>query len=241
MKLNSIYTTFNGEVNPQGIGSPCIFVRLQGCHLRCYLKTMGILCDTPEGLERSKERDNPSYIFSEIEKVAEKSGLKLITLTGGDPLWNKKGDLILLLSLLSENGYTVNVETSGTISWLPYQHLKNINWILDYKCSSTGVDKKLNLLDYPEHLSSLVETDYIKFVVKDQQDYSEFLQFLPLYDLQNCKAKIAVGPFWGGELNPIEIFKMLERDGLLAKTIINMQTHKMAVSSDYSKTIPTDI
>ena len=36
MKLNNIYTTFQGEVNAFGIGMPVIFIRLQGCHLRCY-------------------------------------------------------------------------------------------------------------------------------------------------------------------------------------------------------------
>jgi len=242
MKLNSIYTTFNGEVNAQGIGSPVIFVRLQGCHLRCYKKTMGILCDTPEGLKKPTQRDEINSIFAEIEQVSKTTGLKLITLTGGDPLWNKEEELIELFTLLSKGGYTTNVETSGTISWLPYRHIPRVHWVLDYKCKSTGVSPKLNLLAFRDNLLELDKNDFIKFVIYDGADYEEFLSFFKFKELvTNCQANIAVGAFWGGKLDTFELFEMLKKDGLLSKITINMQTHKMAVSSDYNKFIPTDI
>lgn len=241
MKLNNIYTTFNGEVNPQGIGSLCIFVRLQGCHLRCYKKTLGILCDTPEGLKKPADRDKISYIFAQIEQVSKDTGLKLITLTGGDPLWNKEEELIELLTLLSDSGYTVNVETSGTISWMPYRHIKNVNWILDYKCKSAGVHQKTNLLHYTKLLESLTDQDFIKFVIYDEMDYEEFKGFATVHYLTVCQARLAVGAYWGGKLDTFELFEKLKADKLLGKVCMNMQTHKMAVSSDYNIKIPTDI
>ena len=57
IKVNTIYPAFAGEVNAHGIGVPCVFVRLAGCNLRCYFKTKGILCDTPEALEMKNGKD----------------------------------------------------------------------------------------------------------------------------------------------------------------------------------------
>ena len=91
MFLNTIYTTFQGEVNPFGIGFPVIFLRLQGCHLRCYKKTLGVLCDTPEGLDKPIAETKISYIFAEIEKVSEKY-----------VFLNKKNEFFSVLRLLCE-------------------------------------------------------------------------------------------------------------------------------------------
>ena len=241
MKLNTIYTTFNGEVNIKGIGSLCIFVRLQGCHLRCYLKTLGVLCDTPEGLQKSRETDEISYIFAEVEKVSKATGLKLITLTGGDPLWNKESEVLELLTLLSDNGYTVSVETSGTLSWKPYRHIKNVHWVLDYKGESTGVKLKKNLLLDTSHLELLDENDFIKFVLYDMKDYNEFHFMVNQAYKLGVKATIAVGAYWGGKLEPLQIFDLLKGDGLLDKVTMNFQVHKMAVSSRYDIEIPKEI
>lgn len=241
MKLNTIYSTFNGEVNFKGIGSNCIFLRLQGCHLRCYKKTLGILCDTPEGLKKSTERDEISLIFAGVEKVSKDTGLKLITLTGGDPLWNKESELIELLTLLSDNGYIVNVETSGTLSWLPYIHIKNVHWIIDYKGKSTGVQKTKNLLLDANFIRSLGEKDFIKFVIYDLEDFNDFLDYMTFYEKSGGKTNVSVGAFWGGKLDTLEIFNLLKENKQLAKVSVNMQTHKMAVSSDYNKSIPLEI
>ena len=77
MKLNSLYITFQGEQYPHGIGHPAIFLRLQGCHLRCYKKTMGILCDTPEGLVKPKEHDDVMEIVNKTITLSKKTGTLL--------------------------------------------------------------------------------------------------------------------------------------------------------------------
>lgn len=240
MKLNNIYTTFNGEVNTKGIGSPCIFLRLQGCPIRCYAKTMGILCDTPEALKKSKDKDTPKSIIHKLNQERERTGLSFITLTGGDPLWNDENDLHELFTLFKDNGYHVSVETSGTISWLPYRKYTNVDWVIDYKGASTGIDSKLNLLLNSEHLNSLSDRDFIKFVVANNvNDYNEVVNFVKSTD---TKAKIAVGTFWGSNtISTLSLFKLLKHDKLLSRVTINMQTHKLVVRPDYNATIPTDI
>lgn len=240
MKLNNIYVTFNGEVNKDGIGSPCIFLRLQGCHLRCYLKTIGVLCDTPEGLKKPDEGDNIFDIFAEVEQVSKNTGLKLVTLTGGDPLWNKEQEVRELLNLLSVNGFTVNVETSGTISWLPYRHIKNVHWIIDYKGKSAGVKQQNLSLDF-NHFKSLDKNDFIKFVIYDREDFEECKTAVGLLKGLGVSTNIAVGTYWGGKIEPLELFNLLKENNMLPYVTMNFQVHKMAVSSNYKTEIPTDI
>ena len=241
MFLNTIYTTFQGEVNPFGIGYPVIFLRLQGCHLRCYKKTLGVLCDTPEGLDKPIAETKISYIFAEIEKVSEKYGIKVVTLTGGDPLWNKEEELIELFSGLVDRGFSICVETSGTISWLPYSVISNsIYWVLDYKLKSSGVKNSSKLFSDSEHLQDLSEKDFIKFVIYDDDDLDEAISVV-----NNLKDKtlvnFAFGSFWGGKLTTFDIFNRVIDEGLLSCVSINMQTHKMAVSSNYNVEIPKEI
>lgn len=241
MKLNAIYSTFNGEVNRYGIGSPCIFLRLQGCHIRCYKRTLGILCDTPEALNKPKTSTEINSIFAEVDQARHDTGLRLVTLTGGDPLWNDEAELRALFTGLIDRGYTVSVETSGTLSWLPYNNISpNISWVLDYKLKSAGVKNSEKLFTDTIHLESLREIDIIKFVVYDVNDFLQMRD--AIRELHGkTKAQLAVGCYWGGLIEPFELFEMLKTEKLLDKIVFNMQTHKMAVSSDYKKEIPKKI
>lgn len=241
MKLNNIYTTFNGEVNNKGIGSPVIFLRLQGCHLRCYLKTLGVLCDTPEGLKKPEEMDNIRGIYEEVKSLSDGTGIKLITLTGGDPLYNKQEELEELFDLLIYEGkFEINVETSGTLSWLPYAYYPKLHWVIDYKGKSAGVKLKNLVLDR-EHLGTLDKDDYIKFVIYDDADFEECVESVEFIRGTGSKVNIAVGCYWGGKIEPLELFEKLKERKMLNKVTMNFQVHKMAVSSVYNKEIPKDI
>ena len=240
MKLNALYLTFQGEVNISGIGKPVVFLRLQGCHLRCYKRTMGILCDTPEGLEKSKDKDDVYSIVNKTLTMCNKHNVNLVTLTGGDPLWNREKDVKLLLSLLSSQGIQVSVETSGTLSWLPYSMLPNVSWVLDYKLRSAGLKKPAELFQDQNHLNALTKEDIIKFIIYDKEDLKEAQK--QAFRLRNLtKAQLSMGAFWGGKLNTFDIFNHLKDNSMLGFCTINMQTHKMAVSSKYDTEIPEKI
>ena len=134
--INCVYPAFQGEVNSDGIGAPVIFVRFQGCHLRCYAKTLGTLCDTPEGLEGKSGGINYSlndlYTIINTQSIMM-GGVKLLCITGGDPLWRKKEPMIELFLWLSKKGFTMSIETSGTLSIEPYRYIPNVHFVLDYK------------------------------------------------------------------------------------------------------------
>lgn len=214
MLINTIYPSFMGECNPFGIGAPCIFVRTQGCNLKCYKEFGG--CDTPDSLSfKGKEMDN-----SDIVDAVR--GYKLVCITGGEPLC--QDDLASLLGTLCRS-HKVVIETNGSMDIRPYKHIKNVHFVVDYKLPSTCVEDRM----FKDNFFVLDENDYIKFVIKDETDYKRF------YTLTNgwrVKAKIAVGTFWGGEMSYSELFDRLQKDEL-THVHVNMQTHKMAFLYDH--------
>lgn len=242
LNVNAIYPTFQGEVNVKGIGAPVIFVRLQGCHLRCYKDTLGVLCDTPEALEGKEVIHNMSIfdITQKVNTIREETGISLICLSGGDPLWRTPDTVLALLTALVNNHFDVSIETSGTLSIKPYARIEGVHFVLDYKTKSAGVKQKFII----NEIDLLKSTDFIKFVLYDTADYEEFKEVLPLL---KTKAQIGVGVYWGGKLGTMQLFSLLTKDGLLNKVQLNVQLHKMATFCDLHQdlieqtSIPTKI
>jgi 7-carboxy-7-deazaguanine synthase len=101
IQVHSIFHTIQGE----GIyvGTPSIFVRLYGCNLQCPL------CDTD--YTSSKHSYTIEDLVSKTVDVGKET-TKLVVITGGEPLLQDIGEFI---SLLVQGGYTVQIETNGTI------------------------------------------------------------------------------------------------------------------------------
>jgi len=119
-KINEIFETIQGE--GQYTGTASIFVRLQGCPVGCSW------CDTKqtwEQLESDKQRlstiiiktsDDPTWC--EVDETTILSTFieqgyraKHVVITGGEPCMF---DLTPLCELLHNNGYSTQIETSGT-------------------------------------------------------------------------------------------------------------------------------
>lgn len=235
MVINTIYTTFQGECNVWGIGAPVVFVRTGGCHLRCYKDTLGELCDTPEALEKGSGKEmSTEETFHRVEHVGQ--GLKRICLTGGDPLWRKPSELAEFFEEAYQRGYEVSVETSGTLDWTEYaKHFPNVFWVLDWKLPSCGpsVTSK-NILHKPELLSTLRDTDFIKFVVYDSLDFSHTVEAVLYVRQHSPDVRIAIGPYWGGPLTVFQTFNAVKEANLLDTVEINMQAHKLALTANFA-------
>jgi len=230
IKINTIYTTFDGEQNPYGIGYPTIFVRFQGCHIRCYVKTLGVLCDTPEALEL----DSPNakdYTVEElvhhVQRMGSSSGIDKVTITGGDPLFRHKEEkLHKLFRALRHAGFSkITVETSGTVKWAPYLIHDHVSFILDWKGKSTGIPQRLNLLYHSEQRETLRSHDYVKFVVYDDDDFQELVQAVPLFD--GSPAVLTAGVYFKGKISTFDLFSKLHHAGLLGRVRINAQVHQL--------------
>jgi organic radical activating enzyme len=104
VRINEVYPSIQGE----GLlaGTPSVFIRLQGCNLRCSW------CDQPKALERTQ---NSRDIEGLVEEVLDYS-IGHVVITGGEPFFEPNLD-ILVEKLLAEN-LSVQIETNGTL-WNP--------------------------------------------------------------------------------------------------------------------------
>lgn len=120
LNINEMFETIQGEGAHTGI--PSIFVRLQGCPVGCPW------CDTKHTWEIKEDlivsskkiieqtEESETYFLSndkELLTLFEKEGYlaKHVVITGGEPCMY---DLRGLTTLLHDNGFTTQIETSGT-------------------------------------------------------------------------------------------------------------------------------
>lgn len=158
MKVSEIFKSIEGE----GLrtGQTAVFVRLHGCNLRCSY------CDSMYAVEGNDFKTmSVAEIVEAVESYRNESGVKCVTLTGGEPLLHPGIDE--LLHKLSEAGFLVNIETNGTVpcKW----RLPDLFYTMDWKCKSSGMSSKMKM----ENIESLNAQDVLKFVVGSFEDLEE--------------------------------------------------------------------
>jgi len=156
------------------MGLPCVFVRTTGCHLRCSY------CDTEQAFFNGIEME----LLEVISKIRSFK-IKMVELTGGEPLLQKAS--FLLLKILCDLNHTVLLETSGAVS------IKNVDQrvhvILDVKTPSSGESSK----NVWHNLKLLWPGCEVKFVVSDFKDYEYAKKISEHYDLYN-KTTVLISP-----------------------------------------------
>lgn len=150
LQITEIFKSIQGESSYSGL--PCVFVRLTGCNLRCDY------CDTEYAFYGGKKMTVSETIFD-----IDQYGLKLVEITGGEPLLQVES-YDLMKGLLSLN-YQVMLETSGSMSIqdVPEEVIK----ILDLKCPDSGEVEKNDFTN----IDRLVSHDEVKFVIGSRKDY----------------------------------------------------------------------
>lgn len=148
--VNEIFTSIQGESTRSG--APCTFVRLTGCNLRCTY------CDTAYAFHQGEERD-----VEEVAAEVEGHGIRLVTVTGGEPLLQPA--VHTLIRKLLDAGYDVQVETSGAVETGSLDPRARV--ILDVKTPGSGEGDRM-LWDSVDRLRP---TDEVKFVLVDRRDY----------------------------------------------------------------------
>lgn len=101
-KVVEIFRTVEGE--GRWVGLPVVFIRLEGCNLRCSW------CDT------TYSYNGKTYTVKTLEEILKEVStynLKRVCITGGEPFLTSNLD-ILVKSLLDED-YYVFIETNGTL------------------------------------------------------------------------------------------------------------------------------
>ena len=202
MKVVEIFKSIDGE--GIRVGYPVTFIRLAGCNLRCNY------CDTKYSYEDEKFTEmTPQEIYNQVYKL----GGKRITLTGGEPLIHK--DVKVLVDLLIQKGYEVNIETNGSVDITLFLD-KHTIITMDYKCAGSGMEDKM-LLD---NISKLRKQDVLKFVVSDDNDLDTVQRIY-----QNTKATVYISPVFG-RIEPKQIVEyMLEHN--MENCRVQVQLHKI--------------
>ena len=162
LRVTEIFHSIQGESTWAGL--PCTFVRLTGCPLRCTW------CDSEYAFHGGDK-----LTLDEIIARVDAAGTNLVEVTGGEPLIHRGA--FVLVSRLLERGYTVLVETSGSIDVAPLD--PRAHKIMDLKCPGSG-EVERNLWSNLQHLTA---RDEIKFVVKDRADYEWLRAVITEHDL----------------------------------------------------------
>ncbi len=150
LRVTEIFHSIQGEST--WAGSPCTFVRLTGCPLRCAW------CDTEYAFYGGEK-----LALDDIMERVRRIGTRLVEITGGEPLSHRNA--FVLAERLLEQGFTVLVETSGAMDVGPLD--ARVHKIMDLKCPGSG-EVARNLWSNLDHLT---ERDELKFVIKDRADY----------------------------------------------------------------------
>ena len=207
LKINEIYYSVQGESTHSG--RSCVFIRLTYCNLRCSY------CDTEYAFYEGKDMDIGD-IMSEIQQW----DCNLVEVTGGEPLFQE--ECIDLLNELVNSKYEVMLETGGSISISDVP--KNVIKIVDFKCPSSGMEKK-NLWS---NVDDLQPHDEVKFVIGNREDFDWAKDRITEYSLDKICTLLFSPTF--GEIDPQQIVEWILAENLPVR--MQMQMHKMIWSPD---------
>ncbi len=209
LRITEIFLSIQGESSHAG--RPCAFVRLTGCPMRCTW------CDS-EYTFTGGERISFDEIFAQLKYF----GCNLVEVTGGEPLAQK--NVFPFITRLCDEGYEVLIETGGYVSTANADERAKI--ILDVKCPASGEAER----NHWANLEKLrKESDEVKFVIADLNDWQFAREIIEKYDLQNRTKEILISPVFGVE-NLQKIAETVARSGL--KVRLNLQLHKYIWGKD---------
>jgi 7-carboxy-7-deazaguanine synthase len=202
LTVNEIYESIQGESTYTGL--PCVFVRTTACDLRCTW------CDTPYAFHEGRKMS-----LDEVMAEVERYGLRLVELTGGEPLL--QAAIYPLMDRLLAEGYTVLVETGGhvDVGRVPAPVVR----IVDVKCPGSGESHRIH---WP-NLARLQPHDQVKFVLRDRADYEFARGVLATHALAGRVAALLFSPVHG-VLAPKALAGWILEDRLPVR--LQIQLHK---------------
>ena len=193
MRVAEKFISINGE----GVraGELAVFVRFQGCNLRCHY------CDTRWALAKDCPYEEMSP--EQIHAYTKRTGIKNVTLTGGEPLLHKDMDRLLAI-LLADEDLRVEIETNGAVDLRKFCACPGRPvFTMDYKLPSSGYEKSMVLSNF----ELLSPDDTVKFVSGSTQDLERAYQVIQEYDLLR-KCHVYFSPVFG-DIEPAEIVSFM--------------------------------
>lgn len=196
------------SINGEGVlaGQLAVFVRFKGCNLNCGY------CDTkwanlPDAaFELMTEEDIYNYI--------KETGVKNVTLTGGEPLIQKDID-VLLRRLAADEAIHVEIETNGSVPLDRFTSIdKRPSFTLDYKLPGSGMESHM----LTENYKLIDKRDTVKFVISSRSDLDRAKEIISAHRLDEI-CHVYFSPVFGS-IEPSEIVEYMIENKMNG---INMQ------------------
>lgn len=229
------FISINGE--GRRAGQLALFVRFAGCNLNCEY------CDTKWA--NKAEVPYREYTVEEICQIIRESGVRNVTLTGGEPLIQPNINK-LLDRLRMDSSLRVEIETNGSVDIKAFMPAlqnghraaqsnssaeadrpeDNVSFTLDYKTSVSGMEEKMHMENYV----NLRPQDTVKFVVGSRTDLNRAKQIIETCHLTDKGCGIYLSPCFG-EIEPAEMVEFLV-EHRLNDVNIQLQLHKFIWDPD---------
>ncbi|HEY7041317.1 MAG TPA: 7-carboxy-7-deazaguanine synthase QueE [Methylomirabilota bacterium] len=167
-RIAETFYSIQGEGATAGL--PAVFVRLQGCSVACRW------CDTKYSWDPAGGREVPlPDLLAEVAAFP----CRRVVITGGEPLESPL--FAPLARALAERGYTVEVETSGTLA-PPDDAPDGIQWNVSVKLAASGVaeGRRLNPAAIRAYCTRAA---WWKFVVSEPEEVGEVLRLAERFAL----------------------------------------------------------
>lgn len=181
MKICEVFKSIQGEGLLMGL--PCVFVRTSGCNLDCAW------CDT-----RYARSGGEEMTVMEIIDRVRGFDIPLVCITGGEPLLQQ--ETYSLVDRLLDEGYSVQLETNGSIPLEKVSCHENLMISMDFKTPSSGMQKRM----IKENLEVLSPYDQLKFIVADSVDMRFVEEFLAVNEIP---CPVVVTPVGGTDIRPV--------------------------------------
>ena len=210
LRVTEIFHSLQGESTR--VGLPTVFVRLTGCPLRC------VWCDT----EYAFAGGEAMTVADILARVAA-FGCPTVCVTGGEPLAQKA--CLDLLAALCEAGYSVSLETGGTLDIAGVD--PRVSRIVDLKAPDSGECAKIRW----ENLALLTPRDELKLVLASENDYAWAREQLRAHRL-DALCPVLFSPVQGS-LAPAQLAEWILRDRLPVR--FQLQMHKLLWGSERAR------
>lgn len=169
-KVVEKFISINGEGGKSG--HLAVFIRFAGCNLKCsYCDTMWANAENVQYTELTED---------EIYSYIKDTGIKNVTLTGGEPLLQQ--GIVSLLSLLAQDGeLRIEIETNGSVVITEFCHIvpNRPVFTVDYKLPSSGMENAMDIRNF----TLLEPQDTVKFVTGSMEDLKKAKAIMDKYSL----------------------------------------------------------
>ena len=215
MKVAEKFVSINGEGTRAG--ELAVFIRFSGCNMRCSY------CDT--AWANAKDCLYTEMTPDGIADYIKTSGIRNVTITGGEPLIQdgiKK--LLGLLTNESASSVRVEVETNGSVDISDFAECRPV-FTLDYKLPSSGCEEFM----LKSNFEFLVDEDTVKFVIGSENDLRKAAEIINEYKLSS-KCNVYLSPVFGA-IEPEKIVAYMI-DNRLNNVRLQIQMHKVIWDPD---------